>query len=700
MQATERNSPTRRDIARRSKEAAGVSEAARPQDQRSLPQSPGGPPSVKCALVHATSVLTIRDLSSHSERVLSVDMRPLVIHLLAGLEKAGIERAVVTLGHNAAQVAECIAEYGFTQLQIDFVYLTLGSAVGTVWRNLANSVIAARTAFTGAAPLLIVRADNLYDVRLLRKIAQAPFDRERRFEAYALVDTTPATIRWATGARPKWLRVALADGDRQRVIRCGPRLGSFDGVVAGEVYATTPRVFEQLAALFANSFSTNLADAMSALADRGELGVVEAGELSQHWFESRTLAGVFRPPQPGTNASWGHLHQAARELLYSGEWRPTANMPTPPVRGELEKRTEPLLQLGSTLGEGANGVVVEAERGPAAEALSSRLAVKMFKAGTEDRGRVEEVMWEVHVLRQLRGCDHIVKLCDVVELADVVVYVVMERVEGPDLADYISAQPDGVLSESSARLMFRHILAALRFAHARGFLHCDLKPENVRLQEGVGTDGGLRAVLVDWGLARKIDAQPTSTTMGTALYASPEQLTGYSADSAWGRARLGPSADVWALGVTLYEMLIGRTPFVGNSHEELASNALALNYRLDDVLSLPARQIIDSMLQVLPSDRASVHELCVDPWTTAEAGPMPPDEESVLVQMDDSHEHEHPPRTARERLRRSCRSDRGRRIALRICYGVIVVGALVLGASRTGGAPVAVLDEQYERQLA
>ena len=81
----------------------------------------------------------------------------LVIHLLAGLEQAGVERAVVTLGHDAQNVAECVTAYGFTHLKIDFIYLTLGSAIGGLWRNLANSVIAARSAFVRKAPLLIVR---------------------------------------------------------------------------------------------------------------------------------------------------------------------------------------------------------------------------------------------------------------------------------------------------------------------------------------------------------------------------------------------------------------------------------------------------------------------------------------------------------------------------------------------------------------
>ena len=615
------------------------------------------PPTVKRALVHATSVLTTRD----QERVLSVDMRPLVIHLLAGLEQAGIERAVVTLGHDAAKVAECVTAYGFTHMQIDFVYLTLGSAVGALWRNLANSVIAARAAFTGSAPLLIVRADNLYDFRLLRKIAEAPFGRtafgggKRRYEAYALADTTPAVLAWARGAKPEnWARIALAEHDRGRAIRCGPQLGSFDAIVAGEVYACTPNIFELLAGLFSQSLSTSLADAVAELADRGVLGVVEVGELDCHWFASRTLASIFTPGAATTAAAaaaaagssssrgFAHVFHAAQELLYSGEWRPTANMPERPQRGELERKTEPLLQLGSTLGEGANGVVVEGMAdGEDSGVPGGRLAVKMFRpkahlSDLEARASMEAVMAEVHAMRQLRGHPHIVQLKDVVELADAV-YIVMERIEGPDLQDLIRRQPGGRLAERHARLYFRQILAALRHAHARGLLHCDLKPANVRLHER--PDGSYQAVVVDWGLARRLSGkQPASLMMGTPAYASPEQLTGYNADQAWGRARLGPPADVWALGATLYEMLAGFPPFGGDSHEALAANALALNYDArPDVLggNVRAAQLVDSMLQVLPSDRAVLHELCADPWTVADgAGPMPPEEpptDSVFV---------------------------------------------------------------------
>ena len=95
---------------------------------------------------------------------------------------------------------------------------------------------------------------------------------------------------------------------------------------------------------------------------------------------------------------------------------------------------------------------------------------------------------------------------------------------GPDAC---LLQPRGVLPEPQARQFFRHLLAALRHAHARGFLHCDVKPANVRLDRGCE-----RAVLVDWGMARKRENQPGgSISQGTPAYASPEQLTGYNPSS-------------------------------------------------------------------------------------------------------------------------------------------------------------------------
>ena len=113
-------------------------------------------------------------------------------------------------------------------------------------------------------------------------------------------------------------------------------------------------------------------------------------------------------------------------------------------------------------------------------------------------------------------------------------------------------------------VVFGHLLSALRHAHLRGFLHCDVKPDNIRLNKACD-----HAVLTDWGYARRPGERTDAFWCGTPAYASPEQLTGYSPDSVTGRRKLCPATDVWSLGVTLFEMVTGTLPFPAEDHETL-----------------------------------------------------------------------------------------------------------------------------------
>merc|ERR1719240_1820059 len=88
-------------------------------------------------------------------------------------------------------------------------------------------------------------------------------------------------------------------------------------------------------------------------------------------------------------------------------------------------------------------------------------------------------MWEVHVLQQLNH-DSIVRVMDVIDVVDAS-YIIMQRVEGPELTEYLQRQPDRRLPSWEAMHILGHLLSALRHAHAHGFLHCDVKPDNVRL---------------------------------------------------------------------------------------------------------------------------------------------------------------------------------------------------------------------------
>jgi serine/threonine-protein kinase len=130
-------------------------------------------------------------------------------------------------------------------------------------------------------------------------------------------------------------------------------------------------------------------------------------------------------------------------------------------------------------------------------------------------------------------------------------FLAMAFYKGTTLAQLLAGQPDRRLPVATAASIAGQLASALAAAHAAGIVHRDLKPENVM----VLPDG--RVKLLDFGLARRLDAQALTEegmAIGTAAYMAPEQLEGQ---------RTGTAADLWALGVVLYEMLTGRKPFGG-----------------------------------------------------------------------------------------------------------------------------------------
>ncbi|MBU6215632.1 MAG: serine/threonine protein kinase, partial [Acidobacteria bacterium] len=184
-------------------------------------------------------------------------------------------------------------------------------------------------------------------------------------------------------------------------------------------------------------------------------------------------------------------------------------------------------------------------------------------------------------------------------------FIVMEYVDGPSLSQLI--RRDGALHPRRAAEIASEVAAALGFAHSQGVVHRDVKPGNVLL-----TASG-QAKVADFGIARamsSVDEELTQTgsVMGTATYFSPEQAQGLPVDA---------RADLYSLGVVLYEMVAGRPPFSGDT-------PLAIAYK--HVQDLPARPstivpdipvgleaIIMKLLQKQPLDRyASAEDVRAD----------------------------------------------------------------------------------------
>jgi serine/threonine-protein kinase len=133
-------------------------------------------------------------------------------------------------------------------------------------------------------------------------------------------------------------------------------------------------------------------------------------------------------------------------------------------------------------------------------------------------------------------------------------YIVMELVEGTDLRRYLRSR--GVLDVDRAIIIAHDVALGLGAAHRRGIVHRDVKPQNVL----IGKDGSIK--LTDFGIASVYKGMnvdritTTGMTLGTVQYFAPEQAKGEV---------VSPAADVYALGIVMYEMLTGHTPFDGNS---------------------------------------------------------------------------------------------------------------------------------------
>lgn len=144
---------------------------------------------------------------------------------------------------------------------------------------------------------------------------------------------------------------------------------------------------------------------------------------------------------------------------------------------------------------------------------------------------------------------HVVHVASVEDLPHGGAYMVLERLYGVSLADRLTAHH--CLSPAETAALGASLLDALAFIHARGIVHRDLKPENVFLTE----TGGVK--LLDFGIAIADDPATlrltrTGSLVGTPVYMAPEQLLE--------DRTVGPPADVWALGIVLYECIAGRAP--------------------------------------------------------------------------------------------------------------------------------------------
>ncbi len=282
------------------------------------------------------------------------------------------------------------------------------------------------------------------------------------------------------------------------------------------------------------------------------------------------------------------------------------------VEAERSGQQIPGYKVMGKLGAGAMAQVYKARQLSLDRMVAIKVLPRKFSANAQF---IERFYAEGRAAAQLNH-PNIVQAFDVGQAGDYH-YFVMEYVEGRTVYDDIIKHKR--YSEADALNIVIQISEALEHAHNKGLIHRDVKPKNIMInREGV-------AKLADMGLARAMSDKEAAEAeqgkaFGTPYYISPEQIRG--------ELNIGPSADIYSLGATLYHMVTGSVPFDGKNpsavmHKHLKAELIPPDH-VNPKLSAGISEVIEMMMAKNPRDRYQhCRDLLVD-LRAVRAGQTPP----------------------------------------------------------------------------
>ncbi|GAA5805668.1 kinase-like domain-containing protein [Helicostylum pulchrum] len=276
--------------------------------------------------------------------------------------------------------------------------------------------------------------------------------------------------------------------------------------------------------------------------------------------------------------------------------------PYPPALESTYKITK------KTLGVGSFAVVKECIHRSTNQPFALKIILKKAIAGKEHM-----LSSELDILKQVRH-PHIVSMHNLYESKDAV-YIVTDLASGGELFQQLLKK--GSYTERDASNLTRQMLEGLLYLHERDIVHRDMKPENLLFQT-IGDESSL--MITDFGLSKILKAQDDilTTACGTPGYVAPEVLlqTGHN-----------KPVDLWSVGVILFTLLSGYTPFWGEDQASLFESIMSGEYEYDDEywsdISNSAKNLIDRLLTFDPNKRITAEEALLHPWITGSKGAGP-----------------------------------------------------------------------------
>ena len=240
------------------------------------------------------------------------------------------------------------------------------------------------------------------------------------------------------------------------------------------------------------------------------------------------------------------------------------------------KRLDGRYEIQELIGVGGMAVVYKAY-----DTIDDRtVAIKILK--DEFLGNQEIIRRFKNESKAIAVLDHpnIVKVYDV-SFGDRLQYIVMEYIDGISLKEYLNQQKEIRWKEALHFTM--QILRALQHAHEKGIIHRDIKPQNIMLLQ----DGTIK--VTDFGIARFSHSETRTMTdkaIGSVHYIAPEQARGDLTDD---------KADIYSVGVMLYEMITGQLPFEADNAVSVAIMQLQADPNLREILIQPFRLVLKKL---------------------------------------------------------------------------------------------------------
>lgn len=245
-------------------------------------------------------------------------------------------------------------------------------------------------------------------------------------------------------------------------------------------------------------------------------------------------------------------------------------------------------------------------------------AIKILRKSRLRRVRVApsqtaltDVMREVEIMKQLEH-PRIVNLIEVIDDPESDhFYMVLEYAEGRRIFE--GSGPSGGIGEGNAQRYFRDVVEGLMYLHKKNIIHGDIKPENLL----ISSEGRIK--IGDFSISQTFqdNNDEIQRSPGTPVFTAPECCSGSPYH--------GKAADVWALGVTLFCMLFGHYPFIGDTLQDMYDKIVHKPLCIPKGSSPDLINLLEGLLCKDPNLRMMLEEVAHHPWVVKGLGPLPQD---------------------------------------------------------------------------